>query len=239
MATRKATAKKTSSKSPQKEIAQVVVPAPRFSTIKVPIIGSTYFVSNKFSEEAKQMMLAEMEKDEADKAKSRKKNRPKKDVKKEALGSLHIDDKNGKFGLPAMGIKAAMIRACKLVGIEMVTAKMCLDVVADGYNDSGEPIIHITKGKPQAFTSHVKNANNSADIRGRSRFAPGWEAVITVRYDMDFIREEHVINLLQRAGAQVGVGAGRPFSTNSVGMGWGCFEVKSTKRLKELPQAAE
>jgi hypothetical protein len=33
------------------------------------------------------------------------------------------------------------------------------------------------------------------------------------------------VNLLDRAGQQVGIGAGRPFSKKSVGQGWGTFSV--------------
>ena len=36
---------------------------------------------------------------------------------------------------------------------------------------------------------------------------------------------ESVINLLDRMGRQVGIGEGRNFSKNSVGLGWGEFTV--------------
>jgi hypothetical protein len=236
MAAAKSSSKKTA--LPQKEVASVVVLPPKMEVIHIPIVGTSPFTSNKFSDKAQRAMLAEMEKTEAEKAKSRKKNRPPKDIEAEAAGSLHVDAKTGDYGIPAMGVKAAMIRACKLVGIEMVTAKMCLEVIPDGFNDNGEPIFHITKGKPHVIRSHVKNANNTSDLRGRSQFSPGWEATITIRYDADFIKAEHVANLVQRAGMQVGIGAGRQFSSNSVGMGWGGFEVKSSKRAPK-PVAAE
>lgn len=237
MAAKKAVKKEVAKTTPQREVTQVIVPAPNMGLIHIPIVGTAPFVSNKFSDKAKRAMLQEMQKTAAEK--TSKKTRVPKDLDAEAQGSLHIDVENEKYGIPAMGIKAAMVRACKLVGIEMVTAKMCLEVVPDGYNDNGEPIFHITKGRPHRIDTHVKNANKSSDIRGRSMFDPGWEAIVTIRYDADFIREEYVVNLLQRAGLQVGIGAGRQFSTNSVGMGWGGFEVKATKRQKTLPTAAE
>ena len=54
-----------------------------------------------------------------------------------------------------------------------------------------------------------------------------WEADLTVEFDADTITAESVVNLLDRAGRQVGVGEGRPFSKNSNGQGWGTFSVVS------------
>ena len=52
-----------------------------------------------------------------------------------------------------------------------------------------------------------------------------WGAMVRVRYDADQFSAEDVINLMNRAGQQIGVGEGRPFSKNSAGLGWGTFVV--------------
>ena len=53
-----------------------------------------------------------------------------------------------------------------------------------------------------------------------------WSADVTVTFDRDQFNEEDVLNLLCRAGLQVGIGEGRHDSRKSHGMGWGTFEVK-------------
>jgi hypothetical protein len=47
-----------------------------------------------------------------------------------------------------------------------------------------------------------------------------------LRWDADQFSVNDVMNLLSRAGVQVGIGEGRPFSKNSNGMGWGTWEVQ-------------
>jgi len=215
-----ATAKK---KTPQKEIGSVIIEAPKFRVTPFPLLGSSMMVQNKFAQEAQQQMLDAMMEDKATKAK--KKDRPPKDLQKEYEGSMHKST-DGWYGIPATSFRNSLIRACKLVGIEMTTAKMCLFVEADGYEEDGTPLVRITKGKPHRLDSYVKNANGRPDIRGRGAWNPGWECTIRVKYDADFIKAEYVANLINRAGQQVGVGAGRPFSTMSNGMGWGTFCLK-------------
>jgi hypothetical protein len=73
--------------------------------------------------------------------------------------------------------------------------------------------------------SYVRNETGVADIRPRAHFDPGWEAEVRIQYDADQFTLTDVTNLLLRVGKQVGVGAGRPDSTKSTGMGWGTFEI--------------
>jgi hypothetical protein len=72
----------------------------------------------------------------------------------------------------------------------------------------------------------VKLANGSTDILARPFFNP-WEAQPTLKWDADQFSAQDVMNLLARVGGQVGIGAGRPGSKNSTGMGWGTFDVRS------------
>lgn len=41
-----------------------------------------------------------------------------------------------------------------------------------------------------------------------------------------------VANLMNRVGAQVGIGEGRPDSKNSAGMGWGLFSIETKTQEK-------
>jgi hypothetical protein len=49
---------------------------------------------------------------------------------------------------------------------------------------------------------------------------------VTLQFDGDFMSVDSAVNLLHRAGVNVGVGAGRPFSKMSAGQGWGTFEIR-------------
>ena len=50
---------------------------------------------------------------------------------------------------------------------------------------------------------------------------------LRLKWDGDQFTPTDVVNLLSRAGQQVGIQEGRPDSKNSAGMGWGTFEVVS------------
>jgi hypothetical protein len=120
-----------------------------------------------------------------------------------------------------------MISACRLVGFKMTIAKLSVFVQPDGFDgDDGQPLVRLTVGSPIRKDIAVKLADGSTDILARPFFFP-WEARPTLRWDADQFSATDVINLFARVGGQVGVGAGRPDSKFSTGMGWGTFEVKS------------
>jgi hypothetical protein len=70
----------------------------------------------------------------------------------------------------------------------------------------------------------VRNATGVADIRVRPMWRQ-WTCSINVVFDGDQFTKQDVINLFHRAGVQVGIGEGRPFSKQSNGLGYGLFEV--------------
>lgn len=204
----------------------VVITSPDMRVVRVPIRGDSNYVSNAFSQEAQLMMEAKQEQGEVDK---KRKNKPPKDFEKEFRGSLH-QSIDGWYGIPVIAFRASMVRAAQLCGIEMTRAKMCVFVECDGFTSTGQGLVRITKGEPEEFRAHVRNATGVADIRARGRWAPGWEATITLKYDAEFLSAGSVINLLARAGVSVGIGSGRPFSSMSVGQGWGTFEIITDQR---------
>jgi hypothetical protein len=131
----------------------------------------------------------------------------------------------GWVGIPCPAFRAAMIDACRTVGLVMTKAKMSVFVLPDGFDrDEGTPLVRINAPAPERTEMLVRNDNGGADIRIRPMWRE-WGAAVTVEFDADMITAESVVNLLDRAGRQVGVGEGRPFSKNSVGQGWGTFTV--------------
>ena len=81
-----------------------------------------------------------------------------------------------------------------------------------------------SKGTPERHDAMVKLATGVCDITARPMWKE-WEAQLRVKFDGDMFKLGDVTNLLSRVGAQVGIGAGRPYSSDSAGCGWGTFEL--------------
>jgi hypothetical protein len=190
-------------------------------SLTIPIVGTAPFVFNKFSAEAREKMRSDQAAGSAGKTKV--KGRPPKDFEAGAEGSVHRDVKEGWAGIPCTAFKSAMITAGGTVGEVMKKLKQIIFIEADGINDEGQHLVKVT-GEPAHVEHYTRNQRGGADIRPRGMLAPGWKATLRFKYDADFITPESIANLLLRAGISVGVGAGRPASTMSCGMGWGTFE---------------
>jgi len=186
--------------------------------------GTAPFVQNKFSHKARQKMMADMATPKSQK--KAKTERPPRDYQDDFVQAQHRTE-DGLCGIPCSAFRAAMIDACRTVGLVMTKAKMSVFVIPDGFDvTDGTPLVFIEGGEPECTESLVRNDNGSADIRIRPMWRD-WGAKVTLEFDADMITPESVVNLLDRAGRQVGIGEGRPFSKNSVGQGWGTFTVEA------------
>lgn len=186
----------------------------------IHIVGTAPYVQNKFSRKALEQMHATQE--AGSQAGSKRKREPK-DFKAACEGATHVSGA-GWRGIPAPAFRAAMIEACRLVGFKMTFAKCSLFIKADGIDpDDGTPLVRID-GEPEYSELAVRNDNGSVDLRARPMWRE-WSATVRVVFDEDQFSFDDVVNLMERAGQQIGIGEGRPFSKNSHGMGWGTFEV--------------
>jgi hypothetical protein len=202
---------------------QVVITKPNFETATVTITGTTPLVLHKFSEKAKNTIMATQEAG----SQSRKgKNREARDFDANYQAARHLST-DGWDGFPASAVRNALISACRTVGFKMTLAKLSVFCVADGFSADGTPLVRITKGEPHCDIRAARNANGGTDLRARPMWNPGWQAKITVRWDADQFSASDVFNLLARAGQQVGLGEGRPDSHQSAGVGWGEFAVEA------------
>ena len=206
----------------KKDEGVAVIKAANIVRTTIRIKGTAPFVQNKFSHKAKLKMMTDMATPAA--AKKGKAARDPRNYEDDFISAQHIAVA-GWNGIPCPAFRAAMIDACRTVGMVMTKAKMSVFVLPDGFDkDDGTPLVRLLAEKPERTESLVRNDNGSADIRVRPMWRE-WEADVTLEFDADMITPESVINLLDRAGRQVGVGEGRPFSKNSVGQGWGTFAV--------------
>ena len=202
-------------------VQKVVISPPKLLTAAVHIRGVSPYVQHAFSQKAQ----AQMEETQraGTQARSRK-NRAARDFEAGYLAAQHKSTENW-LGIPAPAFRNAMIDACRLVGFKMTHAKLTIFVQADGFDaNDGTPLVRITKGEPEVHKGWGRNANGGADLRWRPMWRT-WEALPRVRWDADQFSSSDIINLMARAGLQVGIGEGRPNSPNSNGLGWGLFEI--------------
>lgn len=201
----------------------VTIGAPNFARAAFEIIGTAPLVMAAFSEKAREKMAATQR---AGSTARGKKVREARDFAADCEAALHrLED--GTVGFPASAWRSAMIDACRLVNFKMTMAKMSVFVEADGLDKvSGQPLVRIV-GDFEQHVAATRNANGSTDLRSRPMFRQ-WSARVRVRWDADQFTLADVSNLLARAGMQIGIGEGRPFSRESYGQGWGTFEVASS-----------
>jgi hypothetical protein len=203
---------------------EVVIKPPVFESASIRIRGTAPYLQHAFSQKAVETMIATQEAG----SQSRKgRKREPKNFDAVYEGAMHTSAA-GWHGIPCGAFRNAMISACRMAGFKMTHAKLSLFVHADGFDaQSRDPLVRITKGKPEKHFAPARNDNGSTDIRCRPIWAEGWEAVVKVVWDADQFSASDVLNLFARVGMQVGIGEGRPDSRNSAGLGFGLFEVLS------------
>ena len=201
---------------------EITIAPPKIKIAEFGIRGVAPYVQNKFSQKAREQMHA---KQAAGSTAKKGTKREAKDFQAAYEGAMH-KTAEGWCGIPAPAFRNAMISACRVVGFQMTRAKLALFVVPDGFDaEDGTPLVRITKGEPIYTELAVKNETGVCDLRPRPMWREGWEAVVRIKYDADMFTLTDVANLLMRAGAQVGIGEGRPDSRKSCGIGWGIFDL--------------
>ena len=199
----------------------VTVSAPKIRSIKVKLVGTAPYMQARFSQKAMNAMMDKM----TGKTKAgSKKAREARDFEDDYKQAMHIST-DGWIGIPASSLRAALISACRLVGFQMTRAKLSVFVPAEGFDKvDGSPLFRIY-GDPERNEAPVRNATGVFDIRIRPLWRT-WYAEPIIQFDEDQFSLEDMLNLLRRAGLQVGLGEGRPDSRSSAGLGFGTFEVQ-------------
>lgn len=127
-------------------------------------------------------------------------------------------------GFPAVGFKAAMVRAGKTCGEVMVDLRTKFHIIADD-PETGLIEIH---GTPRMRTDVVKvgGMTKTSAPRYRAEY-PEWSAKIRIKYLDGVITPEKLATLLNTAGFTCGVGEWRPEKCNSGS--FGLFQVAPTE----------
>lgn len=203
------------------KVEQVTISPPNFQVMEFKIEGTAPFVQHKFSQKSRQKMLADQQKLGGTKGKKREPR----DLDEEYRQAMHIGE-DGTHGIPCAAFRSAMIDACRAAGYQMTKAKMSVFCLPDTIDeDEGTPLVHL-HGDPELHESAVRLESGVASVAVRPMWRQ-WSATVRLQWDGDQFSSSDVANLLSRAGMQVGVGEGRPFSKKSHGMGWGTFRLVS------------
>lgn len=199
---------------------QVVISPPNFQRATLRLIGTSPYVQHRFSQKA-QTMMEEKQRAGSRAAKNRK--REARDFERDYQEAAHIS-REGWYGIPAPSFRNALISACRVAGFAMTRAKLSVFIEADGIDaNDGTPLI-VLVGDPRAHLMPARNDSGVADLRMRPMWEQ-WSCDLRLRWDGDQFSVTDIVNLVSRAGLQVGIGEGRPDSPNSNGLGWGCWEV--------------
>lgn len=214
-------------KAEQKQSEVLTISAPKFEVATVEIVGTSPFMQARFSAKAMESMMDKMS---AGSTSKKGKAREARDFDADYRNAMHISTE-GWNGIPASAFRNACISACRIVGFKMTLAKLSIFVEADGLDKvDGTPLVKLF-GTPERSDMVARNSTGVCDIRVRPMWRE-WSSTIRVRFDADQFKLADVINLLSRAGCQVGIGEGRPDSRMSAGLGLGMFRVKSVASVE-------
>ncbi|MCK5552498.1 MAG: hypothetical protein KAJ09_05075 [Deltaproteobacteria bacterium] len=199
----------------------VTITPPNFGLAQLTLVGTAPLVLHRFFKKAEIMATHQAGSQQAKKG---KKKDPR-NFEAEYESAKHISE-DGWAGVPAAAFRKGMISACRIIGFKMTLAKLGVFIKADGVErEDGQPLVRITKGKPEMNVSPVRNATGVIDLRARPMWRT-WEIDVVIEFDADMFTLQDVVNLMSRVGSQVGIGEGRPDSKSSAGVGWGTFKVK-------------
>lgn len=187
-------------------------------TLRIPIVGTTPLIVNRFPEKAKQEML--------DRMTGRAKPKKRKDPVADYEAALHRL-KDGRYGFPALGFKAATVGGARYYGkdVSMVSLRQCLFFHGELGTD-GNQLVAI-EGEPRMREDVVRLP--AADLRYRPEFVE-WRVALEVRYVTAILDRESVLSLVDAGGMGVGVGEWRPEKKGD----FGCYQIDPTRDVEVI-----
>lgn len=200
---------------------ECIIPPLNLQRVEFTVEGTAIYVQHRFSQEAMDQIRG---KQEAGGQAKKMNKREAKDFHKRFIQAQHVTTA-GRNGIPAMAFLKSMVSACGIVDFKMTVAKKSLAVEAHEVSGDGTNLVLFAKGQPRMAIHHVRLPSGGTDLSCRAVWDAGWRAKVIVRFDATRFTATDVANLLVRAGAQVGIGCGRPDSPNSCGCGWGTFTI--------------
>ena len=188
----------------------ITLAPPRVERLVVELVGTSPLICHRWSDEKRKQILAKQTKAAA-------RGKEAKDPEREYRDSLYVHPDGG-YGFPAVGFKAAAVRAGTYADQKMTFLRGAFHV-------EGE-LVPIT-GEPRMREDMVRLQGSTADIRYRAEF-PEWSAAVLVVVNLAALSVEQLANLFVVAGFAVGVGDWRPERNGQFGR----FEVAGIQALR-------
>lgn len=204
--------------APPVENISVVIPRIQPKIIALEIVGTTPLLVCAWSHKAKKQMLDKQ-------MKKAKHGKEAKNPEEDYRNSLYVSTE-GWTGIPAGGVKGALVNACRAVdGLPMTLAKRMIFVRSQGETKEGRGLVRIY-GEHQMHEAMVRIDNGgTADIRFRAVY-PTWSIKLEIEFLASVISAEQVANLVELAGFVEGLCEHRPGAPKSNTGDGGRFQVK-------------
>lgn len=191
---------------------KIDLPDIELSRADIGIMGRTPLIVHAWNPKAKEEMLLKQMKQPF--------SRETKNPVDAFMRSMYRTD-DGYYGIPAVGIKNAMVTACTSVeGITKTAARQAFIVLGErgrakaAFADLHSPVdlVRIVSPNPPAMREdmvRLAGVGNTADLRYRPEFWP-WGAKVSILYNENVLELKQLLNLLNTAGFGVGLCEWRP-----------------------------
>lgn len=178
---------------------RIELPALQIETVHFVLVGDSPLIVHAWSEKAKRQMLDKQMKKAAQPKEAKD---PQADYE-----ACFYRTEGGAYGFPAIGVKAAMVGACRFLDMKMTEARGAFHIDAE--------ILAVT-GEPRMREDMVRVGMGTADIRYRPEF-PTWAIQVAIKFNAAVVSAEQIANLLNTAGFAIGIGEWRPEKNGSCG----------------------
>ncbi len=168
-------------------------------TIRVPIVGTAPLIVHRFSEKSKRQMLDSMQ--------GRKLPKQNKDPQAEYEAAFYRL-KDGGYGFPSIGFKAATIGGARFYSKITMTALRQFMFFRGEFGPDGQALVRIN-GDPMMREDVVTIGMNTRDLRYRPEF-PEWTTTLDITYVKSALNANSLLSLIDAGGMGVGVGEWRP-----------------------------
>jgi hypothetical protein len=211
---------------------KIELPPLQLAHAEIGIMGDTPLIVHAWSQKAKGEMLLKQMKQPV--------HREAKDPVEAFLRSMYRTDSEH-YGIPAVGVKNAMVTACTSVeGITKTAARQAFIIVGErgktkaAFADlfSPQDLVRVLSPNPPALREdmvRLSGIGNAADLRYRPEFWP-WGAKLIIKYNANVLSLDQLLNLLNTSGFGVGLCEWRPERNGQSGT----FHVADEADMREL-----
>lgn len=185
--------------------------------VEIEIVGTSPLIVHNWNEKARKQMLDKQ-------MKKATRGREAKDPEADYKSSLYVSTE-GWTGIPACGVKACLVNACRATDVAMTLGKRMIFIRSQGRTANGQDLVRIY-GEHEMHEAMVRIDNGgSTDIRFRAIYRQ-WSAKLEIEFLGGMISAEQVANLVELAGFIEGLCEWRPGAPKNNSGSMGRFQIR-------------